>query len=99
MTCDRCHEPITDGDYYMHDTCAVCKECHDTIEDIDTMLLFIKDNPKLVYEYFQETLYSPAPYGTRAGEVIRDIARWSDTCPNPDDHEYMRYTDWATRWS
>lgn len=95
--CERCGEAVPNADY-VYEGAVVCGECYEEIHDIDTMLLFIKDHPKMLMDYLEETLYAPAPYGTRAKELIEDAAHWSDTCVNPDDHEYMRFSDWVMRW-
>ncbi|MBQ1435648.1 MAG: hypothetical protein IIZ19_07110 [Clostridia bacterium] len=98
ILCERCGEAVRDGDYMTYDGKAVCEECYNTIHDVETQLKFVIDHPRLVIEYLQETLYAPAPYGTRAKEIVDDMCHWSDTCVNPDDHEYMRYSDWIMRW-
>ena len=95
--CARCGEPIYNDDWMFNGE-VVCEHCYEEIYSPDTQLKYIADHPKIANEYLTETLYSPAPYGTRAKEILEDIVHWSDTCVNPDDHEYMRFSDWVMRW-
>lgn len=95
--CARCGDAF-EGDGNEFNGVTICDECLAEIEDIDTALKFVIDHPKMFVDYLQESLYAPAPYGTRVKEMLTDAAHWSDTCVNPDDHEYMRFSDWVLRY-
>lgn len=95
--CERCGEALASDDW-MYEGMIVCEDCYNTIHDVESYMKYVEDHQKIFIEYLRETLYSPAPYGTRAKEILEDIIHWSDTCVNPDEHEYMRYSDWIMRW-